>query len=96
MAPPEVTGRKPFNTDSQPRAGYWARGPPIEAVVYTITEFCVAHRISRWLYYKMKKDGTGPREMRIGDRAFISLEAAAKWRRAQERKAAAAAKAAQS
>jgi predicted DNA-binding transcriptional regulator AlpA len=59
---------------------------PVERVVYTVTDFCTAHGISRWLYYKMKKDGTGPREMRIGDRAFITIESATKWRRAQERK----------
>jgi predicted DNA-binding transcriptional regulator AlpA len=59
---------------------------PVERVTYSIAEFCAAHGISRWLYYKMKKDGTGPREMRIGDRAFITIESATKWRRAQERK----------
>lgn len=59
---------------------------PVERVVYSIDEFCAAHGISRWTYYKMKNDGAGPREMRIGDRAFITIEAATKWRRAQERK----------
>jgi hypothetical protein len=28
----------------------------------------------------MKKDGTGPQEMRIGDRGFVSVEAAREWR----------------
>jgi hypothetical protein len=59
---------------------------PVERVTYSIDEFCTAHGISRWTYYKMKKDGTGPCEMRVGDRAFVSVEAATKWRRAQERK----------
>jgi predicted DNA-binding transcriptional regulator AlpA len=58
---------------------------PVEREVYSIDEFCAAHGISRWTYYKMKKDGTGPREMRIGDRGFVSVDAAAKWRKAQER-----------
>lgn len=61
----------------------------VERVTYSIAEFCTAHGISRWTYYKMKKDGTGPREMRIGDRGFVTIEAATKWRRAQERKQAA-------
>jgi hypothetical protein len=62
---------------------------PVERETYSIDEFCAAHGISRWTYYKMKRDGTGPLEMRIGDRGFISVESAAKWRRAQERKQAA-------
>ena len=60
---------------------------PVERVTYNISEFCTAHGISRFTYYKMKKDGIGPREMRIGDRGFISIESAAKWRKAQERAA---------
>jgi hypothetical protein len=78
MARPEVTGRKPGATDT---------GPPIERLVFSVDEFCAAHGISRWTYYEMRKDGTGPHEMRIGHRIFISVEAAAKWRKACERKA---------
>jgi predicted DNA-binding transcriptional regulator AlpA len=53
---------------------------PVERAAYSIDEFCLAHGISRWTYYKMKKDRTGPREMRVGDRGFVSVEAAREWR----------------
>jgi hypothetical protein len=56
---------------------------------YSIREFCEAHRISVRAYFKMKAEGWGPTEMRIGKRVVISLEAAARWR--AEREAAAAA-----
>jgi hypothetical protein len=32
----------------------------------------------------LKKQGRDPRQMRVGDRALISLEAAAEWRRERE------------
>jgi hypothetical protein len=53
---------------------------PLERAAYSIDQFCAAHGISRWTYYKMKKDGVGPREMRVGDRGFVSVEAAREWR----------------
>jgi len=53
--------------------------------VYSIREFCEAHGISRTLYFKLRDAGKGPREMQLGSRIVISLEAAAAWRRAQER-----------
>jgi hypothetical protein len=36
---------------------------------------------------KLKKQGRDPRQMRVGDRALISLEAAAEWRREREEEA---------
>ena len=58
------------------------RGPPI--AVYSIGEFCVAHGISQAQYFAMKARGEGPREMRVGRRRSVSVEAAAEWRRARE------------
>lgn len=58
---------------------------------YTIREFCAAHGISQAIFYEMKRDGLGPREMRIGHTGVrISLEAAADWRRHMEERAATA------
>jgi hypothetical protein len=51
---------------------------------FTIDEFCEAHRISRALYYKLRRLGLGPREMVVLSRRIISAEAAAEWRRARE------------
>jgi hypothetical protein len=60
------------------------RDPP---AAYSIAEFCRAHRISQSMYFKLRGQGLGPREMSVGSRKLISLEAAAAWRRARERKA---------
>jgi predicted DNA-binding transcriptional regulator AlpA len=51
---------------------------------YSIAEFCQVYGISKGLYHKMKRAGEGPREIRIGSRVLISLEAAQAWNRARE------------
>jgi predicted DNA-binding transcriptional regulator AlpA len=56
--------------------------PP--AAVYTIEEFCRAHRLSRSKLYQLWASGTGPRKMRIGAKVLISVEAATDWRRERE------------
>jgi hypothetical protein len=71
MARPEITGRKVFGA--------------AERAAYTIPEFCDAHRISRAHYYNLKRLGEGPDEARAGDRVFITMEAAARWRRQREK-----------
>ncbi|NYT58229.1 hypothetical protein H0A65_04745 [Alcaligenaceae bacterium] len=48
---------------------------------YSIKEFCDAHGITKVTIYKMLKEGTGPRIMKVGARTLISTEAAAEWRR---------------
>jgi hypothetical protein len=51
---------------------------------FTIPEFCRRHRFSVSHYFDVKREGGGPREMRIGKRVLISREAAADWRRSLE------------
>jgi len=81
MAAPQVTGRKITRQ---------ARAPPLlERAAYTIREFCDAHRISKSTYYNLRKQGLGPDEARVRDRVIITMEAAARWRRARERATAA-------
>lgn len=58
---------------------------PTLRLALSIREFCEAHGISEGFFYKLKKQGEGPREMKIGARTLITFEAAAKWRRARER-----------
>ena len=60
--------------------------PPTPRLALTISEFCRSHAISPGLYYKMKRRGEAPREMKVGARTLISVEAAAEWRRARETK----------
>ena len=50
----------------------------------SIPEFCKAHSISEAFFYKLKKQGEGPRKMKVGARTLISFESAAEWRRARE------------
>src|SRR5262245_54456100 len=47
--------------------------------------FVRAHGISEGFFYKLKKQGEGPREMKVGARTLISFESAAEWRRAREK-----------
>ena len=58
--------------------------PATPRLALSIAEFCEAHGISEGFFYKLKKQGEGPREMKVGARTLISLESAAEWRRARE------------
>jgi predicted DNA-binding transcriptional regulator AlpA len=61
-----------------------------DKAAFKIREFCQAHGLSESIYYEMKREGLGPREMRIGSSGVrISQEAAAEWRRKMEERAAA-------
>ncbi len=55
------------------------RGP---ADCFTIAEFCQRNRISRQFYSKLREQGKGPKEMRLGSRVLITREAADAWRTA--------------
>ena len=58
--------------------------PPAPRLALSIREFCSAHGISQGLYFKLKKQGEGPREMKVGARTLISFESAAEWRGERE------------
>lgn len=47
---------------------------------YSVKEFCESHNITKVLFYKLLKEGRGPRIMKAGTRTLISAEAAADWR----------------
>jgi hypothetical protein len=66
---PQVTGRKIAD---------------VARATYSIAEFCAAHGISEPFYFKLRAQGAGPREVRVGKRVLISLESAADWRRQRE------------
>lgn len=57
---------------------------PPRKPVSTIDEFCKDHKITKPHYYTLKKQGKGPREMKVGRRRFVTDEAAADWRRDRE------------
>jgi predicted DNA-binding transcriptional regulator AlpA len=58
--------------------------PSTPRLALSIPEFCEAHGISEAFYYKLKKQGKGPREMKVGARTLITFESAAEWRRTRE------------
>jgi hypothetical protein len=58
--------------------------PTHQRAVYTVNEFCTAHRISRSQLYKLWQAGVGPRIMRVGSKILITNEAAADWRSKRE------------
>lgn len=61
-----------------------AEGTAPSRFAFSIEEFCEAHGFSRATYFSQKRMGHGPREMRVGNRVLISIEAAADWRRERE------------
>jgi len=56
----------------------------MEKKAYSIGEFCDQHGICRATFYNLRKQGIGPRIMKVGGRILISEEAAAGWRQNME------------
>ena len=74
-----------MHTESQNNAGNKAKKVlPLAKKAFSIDEFCSVHGISRAMFYKILKEGGGPRTMRVGSRTLISDEASADWRRQME------------
>ena len=69
-----------MNTSISPESTNVKVGP----AVYSVQQFCEAHEITKVLFYRLLKDGLGPRIMKVGARTLISVEAAADWRREME------------
>ena len=72
MARQGVTGRK--NNIAK---------PDVPRAAYTIPEFCITHRMSESMYYKIRAEGLGPREAAL-TKVIITLESAAEWRKRME------------
>lgn len=51
---------------------------------YTVKEFCARHRIGLSTYYRIRADGRGPDEFRVGTKVLITKESAARWRAARD------------
>jgi hypothetical protein len=51
---------------------------------HTIPSFCESNAISESFYFKLRREGRGPREMKIDRITRISPEAEADWRRERE------------
>jgi len=58
----------------------------VERLAYTVQEFCKAMRIGETLYYKMKREGTGPVELELGGgKKLITADEARRWLAARMR-----------
>jgi len=56
--------------------------PPLERVAYTVPEFCFRNNISRPTYHRLRAEGRGPVEMRLGLNAIrITADAEREWQR---------------
>lgn len=55
-----------------------------EQDAFSIPEFCRRNGFGPGLYFKIAREGGGPRVMRVGRRTLISREAAEEWRRERE------------
>ena len=84
MTRPEVTGKNPGVSSDLPKSKDDELLPP-PRLALSILEFCAAFGISDDFYYKLKRQGQGPREMKVGKRTLISLAAADAWRIERER-----------
>lgn len=60
----------------------------VEKRALSVAEFCRSYSISKSTFYKLARNGTGPKLMRVGERTLISLEAIDEWRRRLENQAA--------
>ena len=62
------------------------------STVFTVDELCADNKISRVLFYSLRKAGKGPRVMKLGRRTLITKAAVADWHTAMETEAQEAAK----
>jgi predicted DNA-binding transcriptional regulator AlpA len=56
-------------------------------LAFTVDEFCQQHGIGRATFYNLRRDGRGPKVIKLGgitSRSLISFEAAAEWRSRME------------
>lgn len=51
----------------------------------SVPDFCTDNGVSRSLFYRLVKEGRGPRLTKVARRTLISSEAAAEWRSRMER-----------
>ncbi len=56
----------------------------IDTQSQSVDAFCQTHSISKAFFYKLCKEGKGPKLMKVGKRTLISSEAAKEWRETME------------
>ena len=61
------------------------KGERSQPSLQSVPAFCADNGVSRSLFYRLVKDGRGPRLTKISRRTLISAESAADWRARMER-----------
>jgi hypothetical protein len=67
-----------------PSTKFEAQSAPavLERAAYTIAEFCFRNNIGRLTYHRLRAEGRGPKEMRLGLNAIrITADAEKEWQR---------------
>lgn len=49
-----------------------------------VNTFCETYGISRSMFYKLQRQGKGPRLLKIGKRTLVTIEAAEQWQQDME------------
>src|SRR5262249_57821821 len=80
---PPIRG-PPLPTGDSPKYRRKPKSVDPQALAMSIHAFCVRHDISEDLFFKMQREGWGPRVIRVGTRRLISQEAAAERRKARD------------
>jgi hypothetical protein len=66
---------------------YWRhKEMTTNTITYDIPDFCYHHKISRSLFYKLRKLKLAPKMMRVGNRVLITEDSAKEWRKQMEQK----------
>jgi predicted DNA-binding transcriptional regulator AlpA len=63
---------------------------PVTQTALSVAQLCARNQISRVTFYELRKQGKGPRIMRVGRRVLISVAAEADWHQALETESAGA------
>jgi hypothetical protein len=57
------------------------------AAAFTVDEWCARYKFGRSFFYKLLRDGRGPRIMKLGNRTLITVESDDEWRLANDGRA---------
>ena len=60
-----------MNTSTSTTADHTCAAVQVGPAVYSVKTFCDAHDITKVTFYKLLKDGTAPRIMKVGARTLI-------------------------
>lgn len=55
------------------------QAPALPRLNYEIDQFCEAAGITRGLFYKLKREGAGPKTIKVGRRHLVPVKAAEEW-----------------